>query len=198
MTVGTTVLVSYAVAIVLALVPGVLFGQSTEQAPPLQRIATLPVEDQVLPPFSAVLLDGKAYSTESMKGRAAVLLLWTAECPASQAMREQIMETWRHAQAAGGAFYVANATEDADTSRAALAGVSPSIVIQIAPVLDRFYNMDVYEQLGEGVQKAILTPAVVILDSEGVVKHSGPWDGIESTIRLLRQVGPQLQQVAGS
>jgi cytochrome oxidase Cu insertion factor (SCO1/SenC/PrrC family) len=175
-------------AAAIALLPGVLGAQSSDERTTRPLIATLPAEGRALPSFEATLLDGSSFTTESLQGRPAILILWSADCPHSRAIKPLLVELQEKALAEGSHFLVANITEDPDRSRAALEGVPPRHVIQVAGVIDRFYNMEAYEDLGEDVQKAVLIPAVIVLDEMGIVRHSEPWDGVDAAIALLRQL----------
>ena len=159
-------------------VPGFVLAQERETEPPPRMIGSIPPVGVSLPDFQWETLTGESFSPEHLRDHRTVMVLWSPTCSGSKRVVRELPELLDIVNNAGAQLLIVNTDSSRVEARQALSDAIPDSQVVFAREISRVLtNPAAYEGEEGPILKAVMVPAVVLIDPQGIVRSSSLWDG---------------------
>ena len=118
------------------------------------------------------------------------MLLWSPTCHGAQRVVDELPELLEVVSGAGARLVIVNTDSSRVEAREALPDAVPEAQIVFATQVSKVLtNPMAYEDVEGPVLKAVVVPAFVVIDPEGIVRSSKMWDGVARVLTELERMG---------
>jgi len=192
---STNPLLAFRVCVLLLLLVGIWTTAAAQETSPAEAgfptFAGLPPAGTLLEPITVVGPDDESLREISYVGQPTVLFLWAPNCFGGERLLGALDELQPQLEERGVMSVFISIDPSSERVQQALGEFRPPMGVTLLASGSESLShpaLRARREAGEKIRVGVLLPSFILLDSDGLVKASGPWRGTEHLLGELKQL----------